>query len=223
MQPVTTVSVVIPAFNAAPWLSMLFDGLDHQTFRNFETIFVDDGSTDGTGELLDMYAASRDGVKIVHQPNRGLSEARNAGFDKALGEFIAFIDADDTISPFYLADLFSLATSLDLDFAMCNGWRFHEKPGDMNNHHVFVHPKPEGVMSGVEWFESTLSEGNWHCNAWMTMVRREFLRKHTIRFKEGVYMEDVLWNATVQSKAERVAYTSKQSYYYRCDAGVDYE
>lgn len=220
IQPPAAVSVVIPAFNSTLWLSMLFNGLDTQTFRNFETIFVDDGSTDGTGALLDAYAASRDRVKVVHQQNQGVSAARNTGIDAASGEFITFIDHDDTVSSTYLADLFSLATSLDLDFAMCNGWRFLETPGDMNDYPIHFHPKPEGVMSGVEWFETTLGEEKFCCNAWTTLVRRELLRKHAIRFKEGTYIgEDVLWSAMVQSKAERVAYTPKQSYYYRLTPG----
>lgn len=214
------VTVVIPAFNVAPWLPMLLEGLDRQTFRDFETIFVDDGSTDGTRELIDAYAVSRDGVKVVHQPNRGVSTARNTGVDVASGEFIAFIDSDDTISSSYLADLVSLATSLDLDVAMCNGWRFREKPGDMNDCPLVVNPKPEGVMSGVEWFETTFNDGEWCGYIYMMMVRREFLLRHKIRFMDGLHaINDNLWVATVQPKAQRVAYTPKQSYYWRLTPG----
>jgi len=217
-RPAPAVTVVIPAFNAEPWLPTLLDGLDRQIFRNFETIFVDDGSTDGTGALLDTYAASRDRVNVLHQPNRGLSAARNTAVDVAAGEFVVFIDADDAISPSHLSDLFSLATSFDLDVSMCNGWRFHEMPGDTNQPLVTI-PYPEGVMSGVEWFEMTLNAGEWWGIAWMTMVRRGFLQRHAIRFMDGIVHEDVPWTATVQSKAERVAYTPKQSYYYRQTPG----
>ena len=213
------VTVIIPAFNAAPWLPLLLDGLDQQTFHDFETIFVDDGSTDGTGALLDAYAASRDRVNVLHQPNGGLSKARNTAVAAAAGEFVVFVDADDAISPSHLADLFSLATSLDLDVSMCNGWRFHETPGDSMNEPLVTRSRPESVMSGLEWLEMTLNEGDWWCSAWMTMVRRDFLRRHAIRFMCGVCYEDILWTAMVQSKATRVAYTSKQSYYYRWTPG----
>ena len=74
-------------------------------------------------------------------------------------------------------------------------------------------------MSGVEWFETTLNSGEWWGIARMTMVRREFLHRHAIRFMDGIVHEDVPWTATVQSKAERVAYTPKQSYYYRQTPG----
>ncbi len=214
------VTVIIPAFNAAPWIPMIFDGLDQQTFRDFETIFVNNGSTDGTGALLDNYAAFRDRVKVLHQPNRGVSKARNTAVNAAVGEFIVFIDADDAITPSHLSDLFSLATSFNLDVSMCNGWRFRETPGDMNQPPLINIPKPEGVMSGVEWCETTFNAGEWSTSPWMTMVRREFLHQNAIRFLERSYAhEDVLWASTVQSKAARVAYTPKQSYYYRLTPG----
>lgn len=145
--------------------------------------------------------------------------ARNNGVDAASGEYVVFIDADDIISSSHLSDLFSLSTSLNLDVAMCNGWRFQETPGDMDNHPLVVHPKPRGVMSGVEWFETTFNEGDWCGYAWMSMMRLEFLRRQKICFMEGVYFEDLLWAATVQMKAARVAYTPKQSYYYRLTPG----
>lgn len=198
---------------------MLLDGLDQQAFSDFETIFVDDGSTDGTGALLDAYAASRERVKVLHQPNGGTSAARNTGVDAASGEFIVFIDADDAISSSHLADLFSLAISSDLDVAMCNGCRFYETPGDALNQPLVTRPRPDDVMSGTEWFEMTINEGEWWGFCWMTMVRREFLNRHAIRFMNGVCIEDVLWAATVQAKAERVVFTTKQSYYYRWTPG----
>jgi heptose III glucuronosyltransferase len=212
------VTVVIPAFNAAPYIPTLLDELDEQIFRDFETIFVNDGSTDETGALLDAYATSREWVKVLHQPNGGVGKARNTGVNAAAGEFILFIDADDAISPSHLADLFSLATSLNLEVALCNGLRFHQTPGDMNQPIVSL-PKPEGVMSGIEWCEKTFNAGEWHVSAWMTMVRRDFLKRHSIHFMEGVYYEDVLWATTVQSKAARIAYTPKFSYYYRLTPG----
>lgn len=214
------VSVIIPAFNASRWLPTLFDGLDSQTFRDFETIFIDDGSTDGTGALLDAYAASRDGVRILHEPNTGVATARNKGVDAASGKYIVFIDADDTVSPSYLADLFSLADAMDVDVGMCNGWRFLDKPGDMNDQPLVVRPKPEGVVSGADWFELSLNDGDWPSVIWMTIVRRDFLLRHKIRFMDGLHASsDLLWVATVQTKAQRMAYTPKQSYYYRCTPG----
>ena len=213
------VTVVIPAFNASWSLPLLFDCLDRQIFRDFEVIFVDDGSTDGTGALLDAYAATRSHVKVIHQANGGPGKARNAGMDMAAGDYVLFIDADDAVSIHHIGDLHDLAVSLYLDVAMCSGWRFRETPGDCDSEPLVTRAWPQMAMSGIEWFTLTFNEGEWWGYPWMTLIRRDFLRREAIRFAEGTLLEDVLWNALVQSKATRVAYTPKQSYYYRKTPG----
>lgn len=214
------ISVIIPAYNVSRWLPDLFTGLDSQTFRGFETIFVNDGSTDETGSLLMEYKASRDGVKVIHQDNAGVSAARNSGVDSASGKYIVFIDGDDTVGPDYLEDLYRLAIQNDLDFGICNGCRFREKPGDMSNHHLIVLPKPEEPKTGVEWMEAALNGGEWSGYVYMNIVRRELLCRHQIRFVENITChEDLLWNAMVQPNAARMAYTPKYNYYYRTTPG----
>lgn len=207
------VTVIIPAFNVALQLPTIFEELDCQTFRDFEAIFVNDGSTDNTGTLLDAYAASRKWVKVLHQANKGCGGARNTGINAATGDFIIFNDADDAVSESHLNDLFYLATSLELEVAMCNGWHFREIPGDSVNKPLVTKNWPEKVMSGREWFETTFNGGEWWGCPWMSMVRKDFLQRYSISFMEGIAFEDNLWNAMIQSRAIRVAYTPKQSYY----------
>ena len=210
------ISVIIPAYNVSRWLPDLFAGLDSQTFRGFETIFVNDGSTDETGSLLMEYAASRDGVTVIHQDNAGASAARNSGVDAASGAYIVFIDGDDTVGPAYLEDLYSLAIRHDLDFGVCNGCRFREKPGDMDGHFLIVLPKPEEPKTGVEWMEAALNGGEWSGYVYMNIIRRELLYRHQVRFFEEITShEDLIWNAMVQPKAARMAYAPKYNYYYR--------
>jgi glycosyltransferase involved in cell wall biosynthesis len=212
------VTVVIPAYNAAPWLPTLFEGLDQQTFRDFEVIFVNDGSTDNTGALLDAYAMSRKWVKVLHQKNKGPSAARNIAIEMARGSFIVCVDADDAIAPSHLDDLYSLATSLNLDVAMCNGWRFRKVISDADRP-IVTKIRPERVMTGAEWFETTFNDGQWWRRPWMMMVRKDLLKRHSISFVEGIASGDSLWNAMLQARAMRVAYTPKQSYYYRRTPG----
>lgn len=92
MTETVTVSVVIPAYNAAWCIRRAIDSVLAQSFRDFELIVVDDGSTDGTAAVLAGYG---DAVRVVAQPNGGLSSARNAGIVAARGEYVAFLDADD--------------------------------------------------------------------------------------------------------------------------------
>lgn len=93
------VSVLLPVYNGAAHLAAAVDSVLRQTFTRFELIAVDDGSTDGSAAMLRSYPA----VCLVEQPNRGVAAARNAGLNMARGEFIAFIDQDDTWMPDKLA------------------------------------------------------------------------------------------------------------------------
>lgn len=91
-------SLIIPVYNVAPWLRVCLDSVRAQTFADFECVCVDDGSTDGSGAILDEYAARDVRFKVIHQPNGGEGAARNAGLDIAQGEWICFLDADDVLN-----------------------------------------------------------------------------------------------------------------------------
>ena len=95
------VSIVIPVYNVAQYLTRCLDSVGRQTFRDFEVVAVDDGSTDGSGEILDAYAANFP-LRRIHQANGGASRARNVGLAAVLGEYVMFVDADDIVHPHLL-------------------------------------------------------------------------------------------------------------------------
>lgn len=103
------VAVVIPVYNVEPYLRRCVDSVLRQTFRDYDLILVDDGSTDGCGRICDEYAAQDGRVRVIHRKNGGLSAARNTGIDWALAnssaEYLAFVDSDDWVSPLYLEAL----------------------------------------------------------------------------------------------------------------------
>ena len=96
------VSVVIPFFNLERTVIRCLDSVLSQTFKSYEVICVDDGSIDSTGSILDNYAESHERVRVFHEPNGGVSEARNIGVRLSRGEYITFVDGDDIVSPYYL-------------------------------------------------------------------------------------------------------------------------
>lgn len=95
----TRFSVVVPVYNVAPYLEECLESLRGQTFGDWEAICVDDGSTDGSGAMLDRLASEERRFQVVHQANKGLSGARNTGLDKAGGEYLLFLDGDDRLTP----------------------------------------------------------------------------------------------------------------------------
>ncbi|MBQ6266791.1 MAG: glycosyltransferase family 2 protein [Clostridia bacterium] len=93
------ISIVIPAYNIAPYISSALESVFAQTYSNFEVIAVDDGSTDHTGEILDSFASKEPRLRVIHTENRGASKARMTGVAAANGEIIGFMDGDDRIDP----------------------------------------------------------------------------------------------------------------------------
>lgn len=91
------ISVIIPVYNVKEYLERCLDSVINQTYRNLEIILIDDGSNDGSGKICDQYAKKDERIVVVHQENKGVSKTRNYGIDIANGDYIGFVDSDDTI------------------------------------------------------------------------------------------------------------------------------
>ena len=100
----TKISVIVPVYKVEKYIGECINSILAQTFKDFELILVDDGSPDKSGEICDSYAKKDNRIKVFHKMNGGVSSARNFGIDKAVGEWLCFIDSDDTILPTYLED-----------------------------------------------------------------------------------------------------------------------
>ena len=99
------VSIIVPVYNTAKYLTECLDSLVHQTYKNLEIILVDDGSTDNSGQIIDEYAKIDSRIIAIHQPNSGQSAARNAGLRRASGDYVSFIDSDDSVANTFIAKL----------------------------------------------------------------------------------------------------------------------
>ena len=109
------VSIIIPAYNVAPYLDRCVQSACAQTYRNIEIILVDDGSTDESGEMCDRWAEKDSSVRVVHKMNGGLSDARNSGLDIANGEYILFVDGDDYVDANLVSTVLnSMSESVDM-------------------------------------------------------------------------------------------------------------
>ena len=90
-------SVIVPVYNAAPYLRRCLDSICGQTYPNLEIILIDDGSTDSSLEICKQYAAKDPRVRVLHQANKGLPATRNVGIEQSKGEFFTFVDSDDWV------------------------------------------------------------------------------------------------------------------------------
>ena len=109
------ISIIVPIYNAEPYLRRCLDSILAQTFTDFEAILVDDGSTDHSGAICDEYAVRDARFKTIHIPNGGVSSARNMGLKQAKGMWVAFVDADDCVFPDYLQHLYNGLAGADDD------------------------------------------------------------------------------------------------------------
>ena len=93
-----TVSVIVPVYNCKDYLPKCIESILNQTYPQIQLILIDDGSSDGSGEICDTFAAKDRRIQVIHQKNQGVSAARNAGLDAAAGEYLLFVDSDDQIA-----------------------------------------------------------------------------------------------------------------------------
>lgn len=113
------ISIIIPVYNVADYVEKCILSVLGQTYKNIEIILVDDGSTDASVTICDLYASNKENIIAVHQKNKGVSEARKSGLKKASGNFIAFIDADDWVEKDYIEELYKAITQSKADMASC--------------------------------------------------------------------------------------------------------
>ena len=114
-----TLSIIVPIYNVAPFLKQCIDSILLQTMNDFELILINDGSTDESGEICNNYSKMDRRIKVIHQINKGVSSARNTGIFIAQGDYIAFVDPDDTIEPNMYEILTKSALKFKADLVVC--------------------------------------------------------------------------------------------------------
>ena len=114
------ISVIIPVYNTKQYLQSCLDSILSQTYTDLEILFIDDGSTDGSAQLLDAFAARDRRIRVIHQENGGVCAARNRGIEEARGDYLSFIDSDDTLEPDMYEILIKCIREYDVDIAHCS-------------------------------------------------------------------------------------------------------
>ena len=193
------ISVIIPVYNAEKYIARCLDSLLAQTYTDFEAIAIDDGSADGSFAICQAYGEKDPRFHAIHQENQGVSAARNAGIDRARGDYIAFIDADDYVLPDYLEQLLQAAQTHNADIACCD---FVEILADGQTPSTPRVVSQRLVQRPTDLFEDIISEREGYCACvWAKLIRINLAKKvrfQKLRFGEDhVYMFDLFCHKPV--------------------------
>lgn len=190
-----TISVIIPVYNTEKYLRRCLDSIVAQTYKDFECILVDDGSTDGSDKICDEYAAKDNRFKVFHKKNGGVSSARNIGIAHANGEWLYFCDSDDILHDTEsLTNLFKLAN--DADMAVGSYIALDDNDKDVTDTLEFIKPFV-GLLSGKEYISEHI-EPKLHIGyigfLWNKLFRQDIIEKNKLRFDPDIkYAEDLLF------------------------------
>ena len=221
-QTLPVVRTIVPVYNVKSYVGECVESLCRQTYTNLEILLVDDGSTDGSGEVCDEYAGRDERIRVIHQANRGLSGARNMGLDDARGEYIAFVDSDDLVSTNYVETLYELLMKYEADIAACAYVKgTTEQLTDIREKVLSLDNVKEICMPSVKLLKQ------WHGKykqqetvAWNKLYCREVWNgRKKIRFPESRNHEDVLISHLVVQGAKTIVLTTEILYFYRIRKG----
>lgn len=210
------ISVIVPVYQAENFLRSCVESVLRQTFSDWELLLIDDGCTDESGAICDAYAASDARIRVFHKPNGGVSSARNLGLEHACGNYIAFLDADDTFEPAALETLWNLCHETGADTAGCAHW--NTTPDGQRSPELLL---PAGSYDAAAIRErillplvgQRLTPPLFNGFIWRYLFSAEILRGAAITF-EGAYLEDEIFLLEYFCRAERLAVTEEPLYRY---------
>lgn len=203
------VSVIVPVYNVAKLLERCVDSIRNQIYPNLEIILVDDGSTDLSGSFCDMFARQDHRIKVIHQPNAGLSAARNAGLKAATGKWITFVDADDAIRSDMIDLLHKMCYQNRTKLAICG---FREI--DTVTGHILTasNSNDERVLTTLECLRAMLCDDGFSVNANGKLYARELF--DLIRYPDDRLYEDVGTTYQLVLECDRISVSSAPAYDY---------
>ena len=202
-------SIIVPVYKVRRHLQKCIESILQQTYTDYELILVNDGSPDSCGAICDRYAQECDKVKVIHKKNGGLSSARNAGIAAAKGEYITFVDGDDTVaSGTYYYNMRILLSNPDIDILEYPINEHYESPRSN-----IISFSPEKVSGNENIFKDWIRrKGYEHCFACNKIYRADLF--FFIRYPEGEVFEDTFVTPTLYQSSENVYYSDCGFYYY---------
>lgn len=203
------ISVIVPIYKVEQYLNRCVDSLLAQSYPNIEVLLVDDGSPDQCPRICDAYAERDARVRVIHKPNGGLSDARNAGMDAAKGEYLAFVDGDDYVDPDMYAVLYQVLQKTGDKLAICGFTKITDtgvirRKTDMRF--------PQRMTEDEFWYQLFFPKRDLGTVAWNKLYHRSILEG--LRFPVGAIHEDEWLVHQYVSRAGHISVANQCLYYY---------
>lgn len=204
------ISCIVPVYNVEKYLKKCLDSILNQSFKDFELIIVDDGSTDNSSIICDEYLNIDNRVKVIHKENGGLSDARNRGIEEAIGDYLIFIDSDDYVDSSMFEVLYNLNQKNNTEISACDKAFVYEKSDHIeygiNSNKVYI-LDPDAAFSVIVDFYRNLG---------MEMWNKLYSRKlfDNVRFPKGKLFEDQDTQYKLIFSANKISYIEKSLYFY---------
>lgn len=200
------ISVVVPIYNVEKYLRKCINSIINQTYSNLEIILVNDGSTDGSGEICNEYACKDGRILVINKRNGGLSDARNCGIEIAKGKYIVFIDSDDYIETDMIENLYRACIDNGAQIACCG--KIIERGKKINE----VNCKENFCVSAEDAIKRMLLLRDIDVSAWDKMYKMELFKD--IRYPINKYYEDMGTTYKLLDKADKIVHINKPEYHY---------
>ena len=204
------ISVILPVYNVANYMSYSIETLLNQSYKNLEIILVDDGSTDESGNICDEIQNKDSRVTVIHTKNQGVSAARNAGMDYVHGEYLTFMDPDDIMGKYHIENLYNAAKKTDANFVITGYTKItvnSTKPIENKKPKSTVILDPSQALTSVMDFQSVYQE-----QPWGKLYKKNLFS--FLHFPVGKFYEDRFVTYKVIFNAKKIAYEDACDYYY---------
>ena len=213
------ISIIVPIYNVETYLEECLDSVLRQDFQDYEIVCVDDGSTDGSSDIIGRYAMKDARITVFRQENAGLSCARNTGIEVAKGEYICFLDADDLLKEDTLSSLWDACSSGDVDIItfeneLKNDYEDSEKQSGREKFY-YVNNSYDGVKSGRKLFCERIENNEYVDSACLMLIKRTWLTRHGICFYPRALYEDSVFSLKCYFQCEKMRHLHKRLYIYR--------
>ncbi|MBR5279197.1 MAG: glycosyltransferase, partial [Clostridia bacterium] len=202
------ISVIVPVYKVEKYLNKCVESIVNQTYKNLEIILVDDGSPDNCPAMCDSWAEKDTRIKVVHKPNGGLSDARNAGMAVATGEYIAFVDSDDWAETDFIQRLYDSIIDNNSDISACGVKMVWEDNTESRN----LTQNGDCVLDNTSAMEAVIKETAIKQPVWYKLYKSALIKN--IPFPVGKYHEDVFWTYQAVARASTVSVFETPLYNY---------